>query len=46
MTTQQIINWLEERCENNIKALGTDKWNSDMQELLEILRGDVDNLGK
>jgi len=38
MTTQQIINWLETRCKNNIEIHGTDKWNRDMEDLLELLK--------
>lgn len=37
MTIQEIIDWLKQRCEDNKIAFGTDKWNSDMEELLEKL---------
>lgn len=33
----EVIEWLHKRCENNIKGFGTDKWNSDMEDLIDHL---------
>jgi hypothetical protein len=38
MNVEQIIEWLQNRCQANIEIHGTDKWNSDMEELLELLK--------
>ncbi len=29
----KVIKWIDKRCEDNIKASGTDKWNEDMEDL-------------
>lgn len=34
---KRIKDWLIKRCEANIKAFGTDKWNGDMEDLLEAI---------
>jgi len=38
MNVEQIIEWIRKRCQDNIEIHGTDKWNQDMEELLELLK--------
>lgn len=36
-TNDKTIKWLTEKCEQNTRLNGTDKWNDDMEELVDIL---------
>jgi hypothetical protein len=35
---KEIVEWLKKRCESNIQSFGTDKWNSDMEDLINKLK--------
>ena len=35
---KEIIDWCKKRCQDNIRINGTDKWNGDMEELIEVLK--------
>ena len=35
---EEIVNWCKKRCEDNITINGTDKWNGDLEDLIEIIR--------
>jgi hypothetical protein len=34
---KKIAKWCRQRCEDNITVNGTDKWNSDLEDLLSYL---------
>ena len=34
----EIRNWAKDRCEANMRVMGTDKWNSDLEDLIEKLK--------
>ena len=34
---EKIVKWLRARCEENIRVNGTEKWNSDMEVLIQHL---------
>jgi len=35
---EDVVNWAKKRCEDNIKTFGTDKWNSDLEDLINKLQ--------
>jgi len=35
---EKIIKWCDKRCTSNIMANGTDKWNGDIEDLIESLK--------
>ena len=35
---EEIVNWAQQRCEDNLKTFGTDKWNGDLEDLIEKLK--------
>ena len=37
-TEDRIIDWCEKRCKENMTTYGTDKWNSDLEELIDYLK--------
>jgi hypothetical protein len=34
---KEIVNWAKKRCEDNKRVFGTDKWNSDLEDLINKL---------
>lgn len=37
-TEDRIIDWCEKRCKENMTVYGTDKWNDDLEELIDYLK--------
>jgi hypothetical protein len=35
---EEIVEWLKKRCQSNIQSFGTDKWNSDLEDLIKKLK--------
>lgn len=33
-----LVEWAEKRCKDNIEVFGTDKWNSDLEDLISLLK--------
>jgi ribosome recycling factor len=35
---EEIVKWAKQRCEDNKRIHGTDKWNSDLEDLIKKLK--------
>lgn len=43
LAQEDIIKWANKRCEDNITTHGTDKWNSDLEDLVYNLSKEKEN---